>query len=127
MIRYFKKSSPKTTVMLAEGSFLKFTIVDHATGIFATDNEKVQAQIDEAIKAHRGGITEIQHQEFVDLNEKKKREPLKRLWREEFGIHPMQTLMSTMQHGPGQAVVGVADTSRVPVVDKVERPSATKH
>lgn len=125
MIRYFKKSSPRTKVMLAEGAYLQFTLVDNNTGIFATQDEKVLAQMDVAIANQRGGITEISHDEFRDLNEKKKQHPLTRQWREEFSIRPVPTQLSGF---PAREVAGVADIKPTTSPDAgVQRPTATKH
>lgn len=69
--RYFKKATPKTALILTNGTPVPFMVVDHTVGIRAIDDPVIQDQFDLAIRRQSGGITEITIAEYNELLEKK--------------------------------------------------------
>lgn len=63
-IRFFKKLSPETVVVFANGTSAKFTTLDQLEGFFATDNEYIHGEFERLMKENRYGITEIPAEEF---------------------------------------------------------------
>jgi len=99
-IRYFKKFSPENNPVLANGSKVLFTSLDHLIGWLATDNEYVQGELERFMREQRYGLTEVSAQEFKDeYLEKKNQTPTNSRgnWREEWGktasaLTPIQRL-----------------------------------
>jgi hypothetical protein len=71
-VRFFKKLSPTTKVMLDNGSSVTFSTVDNLLGYFATDQEYPQQQFEKFMREQRYCISEISQEEFTrDYVEKK--------------------------------------------------------
>ena len=86
-LKFYKKFSPKTDVILDNGTRIQFSTLDGVLGYFATDSELVQQQFDLFQKQQRYGITEIANEEFQTeyLEKKNHLGQSNHVWREEWG------------------------------------------
>jgi len=103
MPKYFKKCQPRQPIVLSDGSgFLAWVVVDHETGILATDDSRMIREFQICIQGRRGGVEEISAEEFLELQSKKK-ENLKPLWREEWQPRKLApTVTETFQRPPAE-------------------------
>ncbi len=96
--RFFRKSEPKNSPVLGNGSKATFTTLDHVTGYHGTENQYVQDELVRLINEGRYGLTEISdvefHSEYVEPKKKLGAKPLPKLWREE--IAPRQFSTDTL-------------------------------
>ncbi|HEU4343689.1 MAG TPA: hypothetical protein VFU31_19235 [Candidatus Binatia bacterium] len=85
--KYYRKLSPDTKPVLANGATVTFKTVDSVVGYFATDNEYVQAEFVRFAGLQRYGISEITAEEFKNdfLAKKNSLVPSRQPWREEIG------------------------------------------
>ena len=93
---YFRKSVPRTPVYLASGTPVTFETVDNVNGFRGFENPKVIEELRRAIRAERGGLTEITAAEYEEQFVKKKAsaKPISPSWREEFrGPTPIPTFI----------------------------------
>lgn len=136
-MRYFKKTSPKTKVYLACGQYLQFENIDHEWGVYPPEGRGISpmliSEIEDAIRSGRGGIEEIQAQEYNAFIQKKNKGPLPKLWREEVGKSVLPSTESPSAALPKPAAEQVVAAAKVlqapasPAPPSVpERPTASK-
>ena len=71
-MRFFKKAGPSTPIWMAGGEPLVFATLDGRTGYLATDDAAVIAHLEKCIKERRGGLAQIQEDEFKAFEVQKK-------------------------------------------------------
>lgn len=115
-IRYFKKLTPQTDVVLSNNARVVFTTLDGLTGYFATGNEFVQGELVRAIQEQRYGLTEISEDDFKAeyLEKKNQTQAHSSSWREEWGSQRSRESRSNpltrLGAGAVAAAVGVNST-----------------
>lgn len=62
--RYFQKFSHRQALYLSNGKSVKFDPVDADYGVLVTDNPTIIAEFRAAMKAQRGGLSEITAEEY---------------------------------------------------------------
>lgn len=122
MKRFFKKYSPKTNLILSNGSLAKFSPVDQNFGVMETEDQWLQGEFDKAIREQRGGVSEIKEEEYRDLLEKKNQRSSPH-WREEFGNRPTPVQARTLKPQEEPAPV-VAVNQPVPTSVLTQNPPA---
>lgn len=130
---YFRKMVPATPVWLTNGRKVVFSAASQNVGYFATENEFIITELRLAISENRGGVMEINQQEYEDQFVKKKAEwmPSERLWREEVGggiLEDTVTVPVTKQASkdlPQVAMEPSSEISRPAVVARDNRKSDT--
>lgn len=131
----FRKSDPKTKVLMPDGSWLEFSRVDSATGIYHTQDPKVAESLRILMRKGQGGVDEISEDEFHALLKKKESQTSTRVWREEWQpqaqIQDHLNAKVPMEVLPGAAGNAAANSfqkavSSPPLPQTVERPKATK-
>lgn len=116
-IRFFKKLSPETIVVLGNNATVKFTTLDMLQGYFATDNIYLQSEFERFMAENRYGITEIPAEEFTrDYIEKKNQGVnLRPVSREQLGSglrREGHSLVETLGEDRVAAAVGVNRDAR---------------
>jgi len=110
MPQYFKKSVFKQRVVFSNGAaFDGFERVGQDEGVLVTDDPSTIKELEANIRARRGGVEKITAQDYLALQSKKK-EPLKRRWREEFNPRRMP-LEQSLARRALRAVPAVADAN----------------
>lgn len=130
-MKYFKKSVPDTPVYIPNGGRINFTKVDNLTGCFATDNSNLISILDDCVKNGRGGVVEIDAQEYEQLKKKDSSNLSKSKWREEIGQSMVQDTI--IPRPPSQDVENRAaetvvsdDNATAEQSDKPQRPRTVK-
>jgi len=140
---FFKKSSPKTKVLLSNGAWLEFENVDHEWGIYPPEgkgiSEWMATELRSCISAGRGGLVEIGQAEYLSLIQKKKSASSTPRWREELGKSTMlQTAIQSRSARKEREDAEPAGTVEASVIHQMaskvaaatnppeERPSARK-
>ncbi len=114
-MKYYKKLSPSTLVLLENGDRIVFKTLDHVWGYCGTDAEYVHAQFEKFMIEQRFAISEISAEEFTRDYEDKKKAGIQpgRQWREEFGAGAVKQAVPGF--APSAAVVeGRSDIRREP-------------
>jgi len=99
-VKFYKKLSPETEVVVLGKFKLKFDTLDHVVGYYATDKPEVWAEFEKFMREQRYCISEISESEFHENFVKKKAtsSPLRPDWREEIskgtrsGEEPMERI-----------------------------------
>lgn len=103
MVRFFKKLSPDTPVVISDRQRILFTSIDNGlTGYFATDSPELAAEFERCMREQRSGVSEISaeefHRDYVEPKKKGIENPSKPIWREEItgrsltGSNPISNL-----------------------------------
>lgn len=110
-IRYYKKSSPKTVVVLDNRDRIEFKTLDQVWGYCGTDAAYVHEQFEKAMREHRYGISEITVEEFTKdyLDKKKAGMQPRKLWREEFGAGAVKAAVPGISPEGAKSVAGAAN------------------
>lgn len=86
-IRFFKKSSPDTAIVLSNNTTISFTTLDGLVGYFATDKDFVSSQFQQMIEEQRYGLSEISegefHRDYVELKKNGTQVKAKQFWKRE--------------------------------------------
>lgn len=116
-VRYFRKLTPNTKVLLPDNSYLKFDTVDGLVGFFATDAENLHKHFEECMKRQQYCISEISQKEFMEeyVAKKKTVPTLKPTWREEVskGSHSIRGPIADFGVDHVSRVVGLSGASDV--------------
>ncbi len=113
-MKFYRKLNPRTLFYLQNGRHVQFDTLDNRVGYYATDNADVQREIAIAQREQRGGITEIQEEEYErDYAQKKRQSPNyqpKPLNREELtpGQNTLDTRMTNPPRGDQKAGAALA-------------------
>lgn len=103
-IRFFKKASPDTAIVLSNNTTISFSTLDGLVGYFATDKDFVSGQFQQMIEEQRYGLSEISeqefHQDYVELKKNGTQVKAKQFWQRESlgaggyekGTDPLSTL-----------------------------------
>lgn len=142
-MRYFKKMDPRVKVMLSTGDQVQFEAVTWDTGVYPHEGKGISDwmgnELATAIAQGRGGMEEINRDEYVELLEKKKTNPsgLERPQREEWKMpHRIEGAITTSAvrtqtdppntPPPVAVVVNSPPGAPVPPPPVATRPTATK-
>lgn len=98
-LRFFKKFSPSTGVVLSNNTKVQFSTLDGVVGYFATDAAYVQDEFARLMSESRYDISEVDAAEFTrDYVEKKKAGQQSRpLWRDELTRGQLMPSASTLK------------------------------
>lgn len=114
-MRYFKKASPRTKVVLPGMGGIEFESFDNFTGYFKTGNEAIIEHFLDCMRKNRYGISEVSAEEYEEWAKKKaSSSPLKPLWREEMG----QSGVTGRAANAAETVVAKAAGAEVPTVNR---------
>jgi hypothetical protein len=110
-LRFYKKSSPKTHVVLDNRDRIEFKTLDQVWGYCGTDAAYVHEQFEKCMKEHRYGISEISAEEFTRdyLDKKKAGMQPRKLWREEFGAGAVKAAVPGISPEGARSVAGAAN------------------
>ena len=125
--RFYKKSSPKTAVVLDNHDRIEFKTLDQVWGYCGTDAPYVHEQFEKFMSQGRYGISEISAEEFVRdyLDKKKAGIQPRRVWREEFGAGAVKAAVPGISPDGASRVAGVAnlDVQKAQPVAPKEMPT----
>lgn len=95
--KFYKFGAPRTKRYTSNGALIAVTVIDQAWGVFATDNEIVQGELDAMIAGQRGGVFAIGAPEYHRL---KKNQISTSPWREEIGGRGLEVNKQPVQSTP---------------------------
>ncbi len=109
-IRYYKKLTPATAVVLANGTRCKFDTFDHVWGYFATDKDYAQSEFARLMEEQRFAISEISAEEFTTEYIVKKKAGMQppKLSREEFGSGTVRQAVKGFDNGAAASLASAA-------------------
>lgn len=109
MIKYYKKELVSNRLALPNGKRVEFTQIDGTdTGVLATEDEGLIAELDKAIAARRGGVVEIDLATYEGLkkNPFARPSPIKSL-----NAQSVRQLFQRPNQNAAQAVAAVSQPS----------------
>jgi hypothetical protein len=128
--RYFKKHAPNVALWMSNGHHVTFPTLDNRIGYLTSDdpqingNQKMLDDIDAAIKAQRGAVSEITAADYEELWVKKKASKQSlpgsvKPWREEMSLG---TSPDTMSNPLGKPKVAAEPSRPESKPDEPEAP-----
>lgn len=74
-VRFFKGVYPRQKLFLSNGAYIQLHDVGNNEGVFASDNEQVIRDLTTMIQKRRGGLVEINGEEYTGLKKKGMKSP----------------------------------------------------
>lgn len=103
-IKFYRKLSPSTKVVLSNNSVVEFKTLDNVVGFFSTEDSFIQGEFVRFEQEQRYGIDEINYSDFHAqyLVKKNRSQPGQRYWREEInpGLSGLQQVRQLQDLDP---------------------------